>query len=223
MPAAFVQLQAVRVLQQQECSPHSGLCSVAVLVPCQDVQVAVGCRVVRRSALQHHHPKVQIQKCPVSLHLKPALGTVKYPFLGSIWLLVISLSLDAFSPGAPQTNANLSASSWSDPEKVSKDLPSLSVLLLQCWTILTTVFKPFIPLEIPWLQCIPVASHPSGEGFWSVSIPPLLGLCFPGALQYKPVHQAPVLRAVGLPLPTGRTDEQILLWAFPVNPWAHGT
>lgn len=30
--------------------------SVAVFVACQDVEVAVGCGVVRRPALQHHHP-----------------------------------------------------------------------------------------------------------------------------------------------------------------------
>lgn len=72
------------VAAARECSPHGELCSVAVLMPCQDVQVAVGCRVVRRSALQHHHPKAEIQECPVILHLKTALGIVKCPFLGSI-------------------------------------------------------------------------------------------------------------------------------------------
>lgn len=30
--------------------------SVAVFMACQDVEVAVGCRVVCRPALQHHHP-----------------------------------------------------------------------------------------------------------------------------------------------------------------------
>lgn len=33
--------------------------SVAVFVACQDVEVAVGCRVVCRPALQHHHPARQ--------------------------------------------------------------------------------------------------------------------------------------------------------------------
>ena len=38
---------------------HVCLCacvSVAVFMACQDVEVAVGCRVVCRPALQHHHP-----------------------------------------------------------------------------------------------------------------------------------------------------------------------
>lgn len=33
--------------------------SVAVFMACKDVEVAMGCRVVCRPALQHHHPATQ--------------------------------------------------------------------------------------------------------------------------------------------------------------------
>lgn len=41
------------------CTYVSVHVSVAVFMACQDVEVAVGCRVVRRPAFQHHHPATQ--------------------------------------------------------------------------------------------------------------------------------------------------------------------
>lgn len=41
------------------CTYVSVPVSVAVFMACQDVEVAVGCRVVRRPAFQHHHPATQ--------------------------------------------------------------------------------------------------------------------------------------------------------------------
>lgn len=85
--------------------------------------LAVGLSVGLLSSTTTLKWKLRKPQCQVILHLKTSLGLIKYSFLGSIWLVVISLSLDAFSPKAPQTNANLKASSRFYPDKVSKDLP----------------------------------------------------------------------------------------------------
>lgn len=203
-----------RGLQQQEC-PHSGLCSVAVLVPGQDVQVAVGCRVVRGPALQHHHPEVEIQNATLSRDpsFKNSLGHHQMFFPRIHLTVVISLSLDAFSPEAPQNNANLRASSQSCPDKVSKDPPQL---LCAPATVLNHphnhvyAFYPTGNSLAPMYSCCLSSFLVRGSetclslSYWAWA--------FPGALQSKPIHQAPVLRVLPLPLATGMTNEQT--WSF---------
>lgn len=54
------------------------LFSVTVLMPCQDIQIAVGCWVVCRPTLQHHDPemKVKQQQSQVNLSLPQPLDTI---------------------------------------------------------------------------------------------------------------------------------------------------
>lgn len=67
---------------QQECYLVMVSCralfSVTVLMPCQDIQIAVGCWVVCRPTLQHHDPemKVKQQQSQVNLSLPQPLDTI---------------------------------------------------------------------------------------------------------------------------------------------------
>lgn len=163
------------------------LFSVTVLMPCQDIQIAVGCWVIRRPTLQDHDPKMKIKKPQhqVSLHLKTPLD---------ITVNIVSQDLfDQWSflfPWTPLVQKLLKARPTSKLAQclVQARSPrishSLSSLLLQCSTTLTM----FFPLLSSWnFPCCNVCLLPLilsvGASEKGPSLSYCLGFCFPGALQ----------------------------------------
>lgn len=134
----------------------------------------------------------------------------KYSFPGSTWLVIISLSLKASSPKASQSKTNLKASSGSHPDKVSKDLHSLSELLLQYATILTVMFSPLLSSwNFPYCKvCLLPLILPMDASEEGLSLPSCLGLCLPRVLLW-------FWKSLGCSWPLNRIDDQS--WFFSVS------